>query len=251
MTVVDNGRGIPVDKHAEDEQVGARSDHDRPPRRRQVRRRRIQGLRRSPRRRRVGRQRPLRWCRVEVRRDGKVYRQEYKRGMPDGRSRWSDRRALDDHGTTTSFLADTSIFIAGLDYNYDALVQWFRETAYLTKGLRITLDRRATDREMTFYFEGGIVSFVRHLNRNRTAVHDRPFYVQRNAGRHGRGRAAVQRQLRRVDPHLRQQHQHDRWRHAPFRLQVGADPHDQRLRQEERLPERTTNRSPARTSARG
>ena len=86
----------------------------------------------------------------------------------------------DERGTTTRFLADTSIFVAGLEYDFDALVQWFRETAYLTKGLRLTLRDERTDQEMTFYFEGGIVSFVRHLNRNRTPVHDRPFYVLRD-----------------------------------------------------------------------
>jgi DNA gyrase subunit B len=119
------------------------------------------------------------WCRVDVKRGGKLFRQEYKRGAPVSKVRQVGEVPLTEHGTTTSFLADTSIFVAGLDYNYDALVQWFRETAYLTKGLKITFIDERTDREMTFYFEGGIVSFVRHLNRNRTPVHERPFYVQR------------------------------------------------------------------------
>ncbi|MEA2584493.1 MAG: gyrase subunit [Thermomicrobiales bacterium] len=119
------------------------------------------------------------WCRVDVRRAGKLYRQEYKRGVPVSKVRQIGEVPPTEHGTTTSFLADTSIFTAGLDYNFDALVQWFRETAYLTKGLRITFIDERIDREMTFYFEGGIVSFVRHLNRNRHVVHERPFYVQR------------------------------------------------------------------------
>ncbi len=119
------------------------------------------------------------WLRVEVRRDGKLYRQEYKRGVPQGPVKAVAKLDDGSHGTTTSFLADTDIFTAGHDYSFDALAQWFRETAYLTKGLRLTLIDERSDREMTFYFEGGIVSFVRHLNRNRTAVHDRPFYVQR------------------------------------------------------------------------
>jgi DNA gyrase subunit B len=119
------------------------------------------------------------WCRVEVRRGGKLYRQEYKRGVPVTKVCQVGEVPLTEHGTTTSFLADTSIFTDGLDYNFDALVQWFRETAYLTKGLKITFTDERSDKEMTFYFEGGIVSFVRHLNRNRTPVHDRPFYVQR------------------------------------------------------------------------
>ncbi len=119
------------------------------------------------------------WCRVEVRRDGKLYRQEYRRGAPVSAVRKVGEAAAEDHGTTTSFLADTTVFTNGLDYNFEALVQWFRETAYLTKGLRITLIDERADKEVTFYFEGGIISFVRHLNRNRTAVHERPFYVLR------------------------------------------------------------------------
>ena len=119
------------------------------------------------------------WCRVEVKRGGKLYRQEYRRGKPTGPVKFIGKIDADDHGTTTSFLADTDIFVGGHDYSYDALVQWFRETAYLTKGLRLTLIDERADKEATFYFEGGIVSFVRHLNRNRTAVHERPFYVQR------------------------------------------------------------------------
>jgi DNA gyrase subunit B len=119
------------------------------------------------------------WCRVEVRRNGKIYRQEYKRGVPTGPVKTIGATTDDDHGTTTSFLADTEIFTGGLDYNFDYLVQWFRETAYLTRGLKLTLIDEREDKEMTFYFEGGIVSFVRHLNRNRTVIHEKPFYVQR------------------------------------------------------------------------
>ena len=99
--------------------------------------------------------------------------------MPTGPVKTVGPAAPDDHGTTTSFLADTQIFTDGLDYNFDQLIQWFRETAYLTRGLKLTLIDERSDREMSFYFEGGIVSFVRHLNRNRTVVHDRPFYVLR------------------------------------------------------------------------
>ncbi len=121
------------------------------------------------------------WCRVDVRRGGKIHRQEYKRGVPTGPVKVVGQTTEDDHGTTTSFLADTEIFVAGLDYSFDYLLQWFRETAYLTRGLRLTLIDEREDKEMTFYFEGGIVSFVRHLNRNRSVVHEKPFYVQREA----------------------------------------------------------------------
>jgi DNA gyrase subunit B len=123
------------------------------------------------------------WCKVEVTRQddptGAIYRQTYKRGKPTSKVQVVGHRTDGGHGTTTSFLADSEIFKAGHDYQFEALVQWFRETAYLTKGLQLTLIDERTDREATFYFEGGIVSFVRHLNRNRQVVHDRPFYVQR------------------------------------------------------------------------
>jgi DNA gyrase subunit B len=119
------------------------------------------------------------WCKVEVRRDGKVYRQTYKRGKTTSKVEQVGTTSPNDHGTTTTFMADTEIFIAGLDYSFEWLAQWFRETAYLTKGLRLTLIDERSDKEMTFYFEGGIVSFVRHLNRNRNVVHERPFYVER------------------------------------------------------------------------
>ncbi len=124
------------------------------------------------------------WMSVEVTRQGdpKIYGQEYSRGKPKGPVKVVGQTDTDAHGTTTRFLADTDVFIAGLDYNYEAICQWFRETAYLTRALRLTLVDQRTDREMTFYFEGGIISFVRHLNRNRMALHERPFYVHRETG---------------------------------------------------------------------
>ncbi len=120
-----------------------------------------------------------RFMSVEVRRNGKVYRQEYERGIPKGPVKQVGTTDPDDHGTTTVFQADRSIFNDGSYYSFDALTQWFRETAYLTRALKLTLTDERTDREATFYFEGGIVSFVRHLNRNRAVVHERPFYVSK------------------------------------------------------------------------
>jgi DNA gyrase subunit B len=120
------------------------------------------------------------YCFVEVCRDGKRYRQDYRRGIPAGVVKQIGGCEIADHGTTTTFMADKDVFIAGLDYNFESLSQWFRETAYLTKGLKLTLIDERSDREVTFYFEGGIVSFVRHLNRNRAVVHDKPFYVLRD-----------------------------------------------------------------------
>jgi DNA gyrase subunit B len=125
------------------------------------------------------------WLRVEVRKDGGLYRQEYMEGVPiDPVQRVGD--TTEPNGTTITFLADRTIFTT-IDYGFDTLAQRFREMTYLTKGLTITLiDERPRadaddDREYTFYFEGGIVSFVRHLNLSRVPLH-RPFYVDRRVG---------------------------------------------------------------------
>jgi DNA gyrase subunit B len=122
------------------------------------------------------------WCSVQVTKAGdtNIYEQEYARGKPLAPVHVIGQTDLASHGTTTSFLADTTIFTGGLDFNYEFIVQWFREWAYLTRGLRLTIVDERNDDEMTFYFEGGILSFVRHLNRNRLILHERPFYVQRD-----------------------------------------------------------------------
>ncbi|HLH24434.1 MAG TPA: DNA topoisomerase (ATP-hydrolyzing) subunit B [Chloroflexota bacterium] len=116
------------------------------------------------------------WLRAEVRRDGKLWVQEYERGVPKAPMQAVGKAV--GTGTRISFLADATIF-ESLDYQYDTLLQRFREMAYLTKGLRITFADDRQDREHTFYFEGGIVSFVRHLNQNRQPIHPRPMYVDK------------------------------------------------------------------------
>jgi DNA gyrase subunit B len=118
---------------------------------------------------------------VEVRRDGGIYQQEYRRGKPVAKVKRIGDISPDDphqHGTTTKWLADREIFDDS-EYVFEMIAQRFRETCYLTKGLRIRLIDERSDREVSFYFEGGIVSFVRHLNRNRAVLYPRPFYVQR------------------------------------------------------------------------
>jgi len=122
------------------------------------------------------------WCSVQVTKAGdpNIYEQEYARGKPLAPVHVIGQTDPAAHGTTTSFLADTTIFTGGLDFNYEFIVQWFREWAYLTRGLRLTISDERSDDEMTFYFEGGILSFVRHLNRNRLNLHERPFYVRRD-----------------------------------------------------------------------
>src|SRR5947209_8192869 len=124
------------------------------------------------------------WLRAEVRKDGSLYVQEYMQGVPlDPVKRVGE--TTEPNGTTVTFMPDRSIFTT-LEYSFDTLAQRFREMAYLTKGLTITLlDERPgpdAEREWTFYFEGGIVSFVRHLNLSRVPLHPKPFYVDRKLG---------------------------------------------------------------------
>ena len=110
------------------------------------------------------------WLEVEVKRDGKKYFQRYERGVPV-----TPVKVLGDKvkgtGTTTTFLADSEIFNT-LDYKFAPLAERFREMAFLTKGLRIIFQDERSGEERTYYFEGGIISFVRRLNWNRKPLHD-------------------------------------------------------------------------------
>ena len=116
---------------------------------------------------------------VEVSRDSKVYRQDYKAGHPQGELKVTGKST--ETGTTTSWLADSSIFTE-IDYDFETLAQRFREVAYLTKSLWIHFVDERSEREVNFYFEGGIESFVRHLNKDRNTVNKTPFYVERLVG---------------------------------------------------------------------
>jgi DNA gyrase subunit B len=120
------------------------------------------------------------WLRVEtvpLSRDGVLrrYRQEYRRGQPT--MPVTEVGPAEHTGTTTTFLPDRTIFET-LDYHFETLAQRFREMAYLTRGLTITFRDERTDRELSFYFEGGILSFVRHLNKHRQVLH-RPIYIEK------------------------------------------------------------------------
>jgi DNA gyrase subunit B len=119
------------------------------------------------------------WLRVETARDGSVWAQEYVRGKPSGPVKKIGPQG-DRRGTRTVFRADPEMFET-VDYSFEMIAQRMRESAYLTKGVWITLIDERVDRERSFYFEGGLQSFVRHLNRNKEALH-RPIYVERKQG---------------------------------------------------------------------
>ena len=114
--------------------------------------------------------------RVESARDGFVWSQEYERGVPRTKV-IKGNPAASRRGTTTTFLPDPEMF-STTEYSFETLANRLRESAYLNKGLWMTLIDDRADREATFYFQGGIVSFVRHLNRKRKVTHDRPVYIE-------------------------------------------------------------------------
>ncbi len=118
------------------------------------------------------------WCQVDVKRDGILYRQRYARGIPVTPLLEVDLIDENDTGTITSFLPDLEV-METRDYSFDTLAQRFREMAYLNRGLTISLRDERTDREATFYFEGGLVSFVRYLNKDRGRVMARPVSTSR------------------------------------------------------------------------
>jgi len=112
---------------------------------------------------------------LEIRRDGKVYRQAYERGKVA--TELEEVGTTDKTGTTITFRPDGSIFDA-LDFSYDSLSQRFRELAFLNPGITITLVDERDGKEKEFHFEGGIASFVEHLNKNRAPLHPTPVHIQ-------------------------------------------------------------------------
>jgi len=114
------------------------------------------------------------WLKVNIKRDGKLYEQEYRQGIPQ--SEVAEVGQASDTGTTITFLADEEIF-GGVNYDFNTLSERLREMAYLNKGLEICLKDERKDSEKTFYFEGGITGFIRHLNRNRAVRHRYPIYI--------------------------------------------------------------------------
>jgi DNA gyrase subunit B len=119
------------------------------------------------------------WMRIEVTTGGKLWRQEYKIGKPQGPVKVVG--SAEGRGTRVDFMPDDTIFKDGIDYNFRSMVQRFREMAYLTKGLRFHIADERDGSEVNFYFEGGIRSYVRHLNKEKSVLHKLPFYCERDS----------------------------------------------------------------------
>jgi DNA gyrase subunit B len=120
------------------------------------------------------------WCEVRVKRNGKISFQRYERGIPLADVKVIGKVEAGITGTQTTFLFDKEIFKGEMAFRFDTLCQRFREMAFVTRKVEIQfVDERETPaNRMTFFFEGGIKSFVRYLNRNREVMHP-VFYVQK------------------------------------------------------------------------
>ncbi|MBI4339899.1 MAG: DNA topoisomerase IV subunit B, partial [Chloroflexi bacterium] len=123
------------------------------------------------------------WLRAEVQRDGHIYRMEYARGKPQGPMQVAGESQ--EHGTTVTFLPDKEIFHE-LEYDYEALVQRFRQMAYLNKGVTLAFSspwhkaKGQEQAEATFHYEKGIVSFVQeYLNQNRQVLTEEPIHIEK------------------------------------------------------------------------
>ncbi|MDX8363275.1 MULTISPECIES: DNA topoisomerase (ATP-hydrolyzing) subunit B [Bacillaceae] len=114
---------------------------------------------------------------VFVHLNGEIHYQKYERGVP-----CADLKVIgetDITGTITHFKPDGEIFTETLEYEYDILANRLRELAFLNRGIKITIeDKRVGDKSNEYYYEGGIISYVEHLNRTKEVIHDEPIFVE-------------------------------------------------------------------------
>lgn len=128
------------------------------------------------------------WTRAEVHRDGGIYEQEYKRGTP--KAKVKKIGSTKESGTVISFKPDPQIFSV-LEFNFKTILDHLRQQAYLTKGIRISVydergDKSLSDKKKNsiqsyqFYFEGGIKSYIKHINHKKEPKHENIFYVEKD-----------------------------------------------------------------------
>jgi DNA gyrase subunit B len=180
ITVVDNGRGIPVDYHKQEKKsaaevvmtklhAGGKFDSNAY---------KVSGGLHGVGVSCVNFLSEL--LRLEIWRDGKTYEQEYKRGIPVAKLEQTGKTRK--RGTKVTFKPDPEIFDVSV-FSFDKLSERLREKAFLNKGIRITItdEREETERKHEFYYRGGIAEFVKHLNKNKAVLHDKPLYFERVA----------------------------------------------------------------------
>src|SRR4030081_3164871 len=179
VTVVDNGRGIPVDMHATEKRpaaevvltvlhAGGKFDSDTY---------KVSGGLHG-----VGVSvvnALADWLELEISRDGAVWEQTYEKGKPTSKLKQTGKSRKT--GTKITFHPDPSIFDKSV-YSFDTLSQRLRELAFLNKGLKITLTDERNEKSTEFRFTGGITEFVKHLNRGKSTLHDSPIYIEGKRG---------------------------------------------------------------------
>jgi len=116
------------------------------------------------------------WLIVEVKRDGKIYSQEYKRGVPKSAVKQTGTYKSENTGTKTTFMPDKEIFKT-IKFHFDTVAERLRELAYLNKEVTMTLKDEADDQEEVYKFKGGLIDFVKYLDENRTPIH-KPVYIE-------------------------------------------------------------------------
>ena len=179
VTVVDNGRGIPVDMHATEKRpaaevvmtvlhAGGKFDSETY---------KVSGGLHGV---GVSVVNALSdWLELEIQRDGAVWEQTYEKGKPT--SKLSQTGKTRKTGTKVTFHPDATIFDK-INFSYDTLATRLREYAFLNKGLKITLTDERTEKNAEFRFTGGIAEFVKHLNRGKSTLHDSPIYMEGKKG---------------------------------------------------------------------
>lgn len=115
-----------------------------------------------------------------IKRQGYTFTQSYQKGIPDGPIKKG--QATNETGTVITFYPDPTIFKETVEFEFDWVVDYLRHQAYLTKGIKVTVTDERSSRRCGFYFEGGIQSYVRHLNIGKETVGDKVFYVEKLAG---------------------------------------------------------------------
>jgi DNA gyrase subunit B len=179
VTVVDNGRGIPVDMHATEKRpaaevvltvlhAGGKFDSDTY---------KVSGGLHGV---GVSVVNALSdWLELEIQRDGAVWEQTYERGKPTSKLKQTGKTRKT--GTKVTFHPDPTIFDKTV-FSYDTVATRLREYAFLNKGLKVTLTDERTEKSAEFRFTGGIAEFVKHINRGKTTLHDSPIYMEGKKG---------------------------------------------------------------------
>ncbi len=116
------------------------------------------------------------WCEVEVRRNGKLYRQKYKQGKAT--TKVEEVGKSKDTGTTVNFLPDSTIF-KKIQFSFEILASRLRELAFLNRNLKITMEDKRDGKKEIYRYEGGIVEFVKYLDESRQALMKKPVYIER------------------------------------------------------------------------